>query len=56
MEKLLYSAKKKRKNNATILTGQRKKNSCFSCGGYSTIFCRRTAKTFLINLIQDDLS
>jgi len=37
------------------MTGKCKKNIFFSCGGYKNIFCQRTAKTILVNLIQDEL-
>jgi hypothetical protein len=56
MEKLLSNQNKNKTNNAGYLMGQRKKIFSFSCGGYENIFCQHTAKSFLINLIQYDLS
>jgi len=52
MEKLLSKTKTKGGSYAKHLKNQRTKNICFSCGGYTNIFCRTQAN----NLIQDALS
>ena len=56
MEKLLLQQLKNKTNDASNLSGQRTKNSCDSCGLLNYFFANALLKTFLINLIQDDLS
>jgi hypothetical protein len=46
MEKLLYSAKKQRKNNASNLTGQHKKISSLAMGATKIFFAKAQQKLF----------
>ena len=55
MEKLLLQQLKNKTNDDGNLSSQRTKNSCVSCEATQLFFVTATAKTFLINLIQDDL-
>ena len=56
MEKLLSEQLKDKNNHAGNLTANAQKIVASAMEATQLFFCLRTAKTFLINLIQDDLS